>query len=64
MPRFNRMSQPPTDLEKHDDGEACAKLWTLYTDEAENYDSSLVKSWKEDMDVTLVFVRCLLFMAS
>jgi hypothetical protein len=42
------------------DGEACGKLWEVYVDEARRYDEGLVKSWKEDMDVILVFVRNLL----
>jgi hypothetical protein len=41
--------------EKGDD-DACEKLWNVYVQEAQNYDSSLVTGWKEDMDATLVFV--------
>jgi hypothetical protein len=35
----------------------CEQLWQIYAEEAQNYDGGLVKSWKEDMDVILVFVR-------
>jgi hypothetical protein len=38
------------------DDDACGKLWQVYVDEAARYDEGLVKSWKEDMDVVLVFV--------
>jgi hypothetical protein len=38
------------------DEEACGKLWEVYVEEAQCHDEGLVKSWKEDMDITLVFV--------
>jgi hypothetical protein len=40
------------------DDEACGPMWAVYLNEAQQYDEPLVKSWKEDMDVTLVFVSC------
>ncbi|KAJ7056216.1 hypothetical protein C8F01DRAFT_1157129 [Mycena amicta] len=39
-----------------------AKLWTVYVNEAEKYDKSLVESWKSDMDGMLIFAG--LFSAS
>ncbi|KAF7291925.1 hypothetical protein MIND_01217900 [Mycena indigotica] len=34
-----------------------AKLWSVYVDEADRYDRSLVASWKSDMEAMLIFVR-------
>ncbi|KAF7291941.1 hypothetical protein MIND_01219600 [Mycena indigotica] len=39
-----------------------AKLWSVYADEAERYDKSLVASWKSDMEGMLIFAG--LFSAS
>ncbi|KAF7291945.1 hypothetical protein MIND_01220000 [Mycena indigotica] len=39
-----------------------AKLWSVYVDEAERYDKSLVASWKSDMEGMLIFAG--LFSAS
>ncbi|KAF7291924.1 hypothetical protein MIND_01217800 [Mycena indigotica] len=41
---------------------AAAKLWSVYVDEAERYDKSLVASWKSDMEGMLIFAG--LFSAS
>ncbi|KAJ7469134.1 hypothetical protein FB451DRAFT_1478990, partial [Mycena latifolia] len=32
-----------------------AKLWSIYVDEAERYDTTLVESWKADMEGMLIF---------
>ncbi|KAJ7056181.1 hypothetical protein C8F01DRAFT_1373147 [Mycena amicta] len=39
-----------------------AKLWSVYVDEAEKYDKSLVESWRSDMEGMLIFAG--LFSAS
>jgi hypothetical protein len=46
--------------QQDDDDDACGKLWKVYAEEAARYDEGLVKRWKEDMDVVLVFVSSLL----
>jgi hypothetical protein len=43
-------------LDKSKEDNAAGKLWEFYIKEAKQYDEGLVKSWKEDMDVILVFV--------
>ncbi|KAJ7480676.1 hypothetical protein FB451DRAFT_1556250 [Mycena latifolia] len=45
-----------------DEEAAAAKLWTIYIGEAEEYDKSLVESWKSDMEGMLIFAG--LFSAS
>ncbi|KAJ7864184.1 hypothetical protein B0H13DRAFT_2069630 [Mycena leptocephala] len=44
------------------DDAAAAKLWAVYTSEAEKYDKSLVESWKSNMEGMLIFAG--LFSAS
>ncbi|KAF8202683.1 hypothetical protein K438DRAFT_583022 [Mycena galopus ATCC 62051] len=38
-----------------EDEEACAKIWSIYVGEAEQYDAALVESWKADMEGMLIF---------
>ncbi|KAJ6619278.1 hypothetical protein B0H10DRAFT_1793853 [Mycena sp. CBHHK59/15] len=35
--------------------QVAAKLWSIYIDEAERYDTALVESWKGDMEFMLIF---------
>ncbi|THU83944.1 hypothetical protein K435DRAFT_733701 [Dendrothele bispora CBS 962.96] len=37
------------------DDEAFAKLWKVYVDQAKEYDEGLLKEWKADMEVLLIF---------
>jgi hypothetical protein len=39
--------------------EACSKIWTVYTAEAEKHDKALMESWTRDMKGVLLFVSCL-----
>lgn len=50
------MSTHNSTKEQQEDEATQEKVWAIYADEANNYDSALVKSWKEDMDALLVFV--------
>ena len=34
------------------------KIWSIYVAEAEKYDKALTRGWTDDMDGTLIFVRC------
>ena len=43
-----------------DDEAGASKLWAVYVDEAERYDTALVESWKSDMQGMLIFVSELL----
>ncbi|KAJ7496565.1 hypothetical protein FB451DRAFT_1385959 [Mycena latifolia] len=54
---------PITEPVNQDDLEAsCAKIWSVYISEAEQYDKALVESWRGDMDGMLIFAG--LFSAS
>ncbi|KAF7291894.1 hypothetical protein MIND_01214700 [Mycena indigotica] len=48
--------------EHHAEEAGASKLWSVYVDEAERYDKSLVASWKSDMEGMLIFAG--LFSAS
>ncbi|KAF7291942.1 hypothetical protein MIND_01219700 [Mycena indigotica] len=53
---------PDDSAEDRAEEAGAAKLWSVYVDEAERYDKSLVASWKSDMDGMLIFAG--LFSAS
>ncbi|KAJ7075554.1 hypothetical protein B0H15DRAFT_791717, partial [Mycena belliarum] len=40
---------------KAESKQASAKLWSIYVDEAQRYDTALVESWKADMEGMLIF---------
>ncbi|KAJ7609874.1 hypothetical protein FB45DRAFT_1010133 [Roridomyces roridus] len=44
-----------TPYSEADNEESCAKLWSIYVEEAERYDSALVESWRADMEGILIF---------
>ncbi|KAJ7088502.1 hypothetical protein B0H15DRAFT_780654, partial [Mycena belliarum] len=45
---------------KAESEQTSAKLWSIYIDEAQRYDTALVESWKADMEGMLIFV-CTLY---
>lgn len=51
------MIDPKNPYTEAENEEACGKLWSIYIDEAERYDTRMVESWKGDMDGMLIFVR-------
>ena len=43
--------------EQRDFDDSANALWSLYRDEAKNYDEAELKTFKDDMDGLLIFVR-------
>ena len=46
----------PSQRKAEDYDEQAAKLWSVYTKEAESHDKALVETWKDDMEGILIFV--------
>lgn len=49
--------QPDTGTDDRDFDDSANALWTLYGQEAKNYDRATIKNIKSDMEGLLIFVR-------
>jgi hypothetical protein len=45
-----------------DQGDPCEQVFSLYVAKAEEFDKTLVESWKDDMDSILIFVSIRLWL--
>ncbi|KAJ6494307.1 hypothetical protein C8R45DRAFT_1212352 [Mycena sanguinolenta] len=58
VPAISQIEKPDPQRDNYSNAEneeACAKIWSIYVEEAKRYDAALVESWKADMEGMLIF---------